>query len=69
MKMRIKNGRVIDPASGFNVVSEVSDVAIAAGRMVSLKSTAPDYSPNKTIDASGKPPDSTLRSRFAQAHT
>ena len=66
MKMLIKNGQVIDPASGFD---EVSDLAIAAVRMVSLKGTAPDFSPNQTIDASGKPPDSTLRSRFAQAHT
>ncbi|UUZ74731.1 hypothetical protein LP414_20995 [Polaromonas sp. P1(28)-13] len=65
MKMLINNGKVIDPVSGFD---EVSDVAIAAGRMVSLKGSAPDCSPNKTIDASGKPPDSTLRSRFAQAH-
>ncbi|WP_332777329.1 dihydroorotase [Polaromonas sp.] len=50
MKILIKNGRVIDPASKLD---EVCDVAIAAGRMVSLKNTAPDFSPNKTIDASG----------------
>jgi len=65
MKMLIDNGQVIDPVSGFD---EVSDLAIAAGRMVSLKGTAPDFSLNKTIDASGKPPDSTLQFHFAQAH-
>ncbi|UUZ67113.1 dihydroorotase [Polaromonas sp. P2-4] len=50
MKLLIKNGRVIDPASGLD---EVCDVAIAAGRIVSLKNTATDFAPNKTIDAKG----------------
>ncbi len=50
MKLLIKNGRVIDPASGFD---EVCDVAIAAGRIVSLNHTAADFSPNKTLDATG----------------
>jgi dihydroorotase len=50
MKILIKNGRVIDPASSFD---EVCDVAIAAGRIVSLKSTPADFAPNKTIDAKG----------------
>ncbi|GBU15702.1 dihydroorotase [Polaromonas sp.] len=50
MKILIQNGRVIDPASGFD---EVGDVAIAAGRIVSLQSQMADFSPNKTIDASG----------------
>ncbi len=50
MKILIKNGRVIDPASKFD---EVCDVAIAAGRIVSLKSTPADFAPNKTIDATG----------------
>ncbi|WP_309679365.1 dihydroorotase [Polaromonas sp.] len=50
MKLLIKNGRVIDPASGLD---EVGDVAIAAGRIVSLKNTAADFAPNKTLDASG----------------
>jgi predicted amidohydrolase len=44
MKMLINNGQVIDPALGFD---EVSDVAIAAGRTVPLNGTAPDFSPNK----------------------
>ena len=50
MKLLIKNGRVIDPATGFD---EVGDVAIAAGRIVSLQSTAADFTPNRIIDASG----------------
>ncbi len=50
MKLLIKNGRVIDPASGFD---EVGDVAIAAGRIVALQGQIADFAPNKTIDASG----------------
>jgi len=50
MKILIKHGRVIDPASGLD---EVCDVAIAAGRIVSLNHTAADFSPNKTLDATG----------------
>ena len=50
MKLLIKNGRVIDPASGFD---QVGDVAIAAGRIVSLSGTVADFTPNKTLDASG----------------
>ncbi len=50
MKLLIKNGRVIDPATGFD---QVGDVAIAAGRIVSLNGEVADFTPNKTIDASG----------------
>lgn len=50
MKILIKSGRVIDPASGHDAVG---DVAIAAGRIVSLKGAAADFTPNKTIDAAG----------------
>ncbi|RYX94331.1 MAG: dihydroorotase [Comamonadaceae bacterium] len=50
MKILIKNGRVIDPASGFD---QVGDLAIAAGRIVSLNNTSADFAPNRTIDASG----------------
>ena len=50
MKIVIKNGRVMDPASGLDAVG---DVAIAAGRIVSLSGVADDFAPNKTIDASG----------------
>ena len=50
MKLLIKNGRVIDPATGFD---QVGDLAIAAGRIVSLNGGLADFLPNKTIDASG----------------
>jgi dihydroorotase len=50
MKILIKNGRVIDPASKFDAVC---DVAIAGGRIVSLQTPPDDFSPNKVIDASG----------------
>ena len=50
MKILIKNGRVINPASGFD---QVADLAIAAGRIVSIGDVPADFAPNKTIDASG----------------
>ena len=50
MKLLIKNGRVINPATGFD---ERADVAIAAGRIVSIGVVAADFAPNKTIDATG----------------
>jgi len=50
MKILIKNGRVIDPVSGFD---QIGDVAIAAGRIVSLGDAASDFAPNKIIDATG----------------
>lgn len=50
MKILIKNGRVINPATGSD---QVADVAIAAGRIVSIGAVAPDFAPSKTMDASG----------------
>lgn len=50
MKLLIKNGRVIDPASNFD---EICDIALAAGRVLAIKNIAPGFSPNKTIDATG----------------
>ncbi len=50
MKILIKNGRVINPASGFDAMA---DLAIAAGRIVSIGDVPADFAPNKTIDASG----------------
>jgi dihydroorotase len=50
MKMHIKNGRVIDPASASDVVQ---DVFIAAGKIVALGQAPADFVANKTIDASG----------------
>src|SRR3954469_10731469 len=49
MKILIKNGRVIDPASKLD---RVCDVAIAAGRIVSI-GDAGGFSAAKTIDAKG----------------
>ncbi len=50
MKILIKNGRVMDPASKFDAVC---DVAIAGGRIVSIGQTAPDFVANKIMDATG----------------
>jgi len=50
MKILIKNGRVIDPASNFD---EVCDVALAAGRVLAIRRIAPGFAPNKVIDATG----------------
>ena len=50
MKILIKNGRVIDPASGLDASS---DIAIAAGRIVSMRGAPAGFTPNKTVDATG----------------
>ena len=50
MKILIQNGRVIDPASGFD---QKADVAIAAGRIVAIGQAPADFSANRTIDAAG----------------
>ena len=50
MKILIHNGRVIDPASGRD---EVADVAIAAGRILSLGRAPADFTPTRRIDATG----------------
>jgi dihydroorotase len=50
MKLLIKNGRVVDPASGRD---EIGDIAIAAGRIVSLGKVSPEFKAARTIDASG----------------
>ena len=50
MKILIKNGRIMDPASGLD---RVGDLAIAAGRVVSLPTSSADFHPTRTIDASG----------------
>jgi dihydroorotase len=49
MKILIKNGRVIDPASGLD---KVCDVSIAAGRIVSI-GEATNHNAGKVINASG----------------
>ena len=48
MKILIKNGRVINPATGFD---EICDLAVAASKVVAIKHIASDFVPNKTIDA------------------
>jgi dihydroorotase len=50
MKLLIKNGRVIDPATNFD---EVCDLAVAAGRIIAIDRIAPDFQPNRVIEASG----------------
>ena len=50
MKILIQNGRVIDPANG---IDQSADVAIAAGRIVAVGQVPVDFTPNRTIDATG----------------
>src|SRR5688572_21567613 len=50
MKILIKNGRVIDPGSNFD---EVCDIAVAAGRILSVKNIEAGFTANKVIDAAG----------------
>jgi dihydroorotase len=49
MKILIRNGRVVDPASGRD---EVADVAVASGRIVKI-GAAGDFDAERVIDASG----------------
>ncbi|TCJ11937.1 dihydroorotase [Parasulfuritortus cantonensis] len=50
MKIKISNGRVIDPASGLDAVR---DIYIAAGRIVALGAAPADFHANAEVDASG----------------
>ncbi|GAA6120477.1 dihydroorotase [Acidovorax sp. FG27] len=50
MKILIQNGRVIDPASGFD---QTCDVALAAGRIIALGGAPRDFAPARVIDAAG----------------
>lgn len=50
MKILIQNGRVIDPASGFD---QTCDLALAAGRIVGLGRAPADFAPARRIDAAG----------------
>jgi dihydroorotase len=49
MKILIRKGRVIDPASGRD---EIADVAIASGRIVSIGAVS-DFGAERVIDATG----------------
>ena len=50
MKILIKNGRVVDPASGHDAIA---DIAIAAGRIVAIGRVGNDFHASRTIDATG----------------
>jgi dihydroorotase len=50
MKILIKHGRIVDPASNHDAVG---DLAIAAGRIVGLGKVSPEFEPDRVIDASG----------------
>lgn len=50
MKVLIRGGRVIDPASNFD---EIADVAIAAGRIIAIGRAPTDFTPNRTVEAAG----------------
>lgn len=50
MKLLIKNGRLIDPASGRD---ERGDIAVAAGRIVAIGHVSAEFEPQREIDASG----------------
>ena len=50
MKVLIQNGRVLDPASGRD---EMADVAVAAGRIVSIGRVPTEFDSARTIDAAG----------------
>lgn len=50
MKIAIRHGRVIDPASGRD---ERADLAIAGGRIVGIGAVPADFAADRTIDASG----------------
>lgn len=50
MKILIRNGRVIDPASNFD---QICEIAVAAGRIVSINRTPEGFAANKVIDARG----------------
>jgi dihydroorotase len=50
MKILIRNGRLLDPASGLDAMG---DVAIAAGRIVALGKVNPEFEPDRILDASG----------------
>ena len=50
MRILIRGGRVVDPASGRD---EVTDVAIAAGRIVRIGAATADFAAERTLEAQG----------------
>lgn len=51
MKILIQNGRVIDPARGFD---QVCDVAVADGRVMAIGTAPAGFAADRVIDASGQ---------------
>ena len=51
MKILIRGGRVVDPASNFD---RTCDVALAHGCVAAIGAVAGDFSPDRVIDASGR---------------
>lgn len=51
MKIEIRNGRVVDPASGFD---QPASVYVAGSKIVGVGATAPrSFQPEAVLDASG----------------
>ena len=50
MKILIKGGRIVDPATNHD---QLGDLAIAAGRIVGLGHVSPEFDADRTIDATG----------------
>jgi len=50
MKVLIRNGRVVNPATGRD---ERADIAVASGRIRSIGSVAADFTPDRIIEAEG----------------
>jgi dihydroorotase len=50
MKIHIKNGRIVDPASGRD---ERADLGVAAGRIVAIGRVPADFHASRIVDASG----------------
>ncbi|MBP9942751.1 MAG: dihydroorotase, partial [Comamonas sp.] len=50
MKILIQNGRVMDPARGMD---QICDVAVAAGRVVSIGQAPAGFEADRVVDASG----------------
>ncbi|HDP81339.1 MAG TPA: amidohydrolase/deacetylase family metallohydrolase, partial [Spirochaetes bacterium] len=50
MALIIKNGRVLDPASGMDAVK---DILVSGGRIVKIETDIPHESGSEIIDAGG----------------
>jgi len=50
MRIKITNGRIIDPA---NNLDKKGDLFIENGKIISVKKKSPKFTPNKIIDAGG----------------